>query len=84
MDYENMGVFAQIRGMLVGRPMGYSRQEKRELHQVLLERTKGYAFPIVADMDFGHTAPQLTLPVGCRARIDAARQRVEILEAAVA
>ncbi|HEY8155457.1 MAG TPA: S66 peptidase family protein, partial [Myxococcota bacterium] len=47
MDYENMGVFAQIRGMLVGRPMGYSRQEKRELHQVLLERTKGYAFPIV-------------------------------------
>ena len=83
MDYENMGVFAQLKGMLVGRPMGYSLQEKKQLHDVLLERTQGYAFPVVADMDFGHTAPQFTVPVGCRARIDTAQQRVEILDAAV-
>ena len=83
MDYENMGVFEQIRGLLVGRPMYYSAQEKLELHQVLLDRTRRYAFPIVADMDFGHTAPQLVLPIGCRARIDADSRRFEILEAAV-
>jgi muramoyltetrapeptide carboxypeptidase LdcA involved in peptidoglycan recycling len=50
---------------------------------VVLERTSAYTFPIVADMDFGHTAPQFTLPVGCRARIDASNQRFEIIEAAV-
>jgi muramoyltetrapeptide carboxypeptidase LdcA involved in peptidoglycan recycling len=84
MDYENMGVLQKLRGMLVGRPMRYSEAEKEELRQVILERTRGYAFPVVTDMDFGHTSPQLTLPLGCRARIDVQGRRVEIVEAAVA
>ena len=83
MDYDNMGVLADLRGMLVGRPMGYSQAQKAELREVILERTKAYGFPIVADMDFGHTAPQLTLPIGCRARIDGSARRFEILEGAV-
>jgi muramoyltetrapeptide carboxypeptidase LdcA involved in peptidoglycan recycling len=36
------------------------------------------------DMDFGHTAPQFTLPIGCLARIDTTSQTFEILESAVA
>jgi muramoyltetrapeptide carboxypeptidase len=84
MDYENMGVLAQLRGMLVGRPMKYSAGERAELREVIAERTRKYQFPIVTDMDFGHTAPQLTLPLGCRARIDVPRRRLELLDAAVA
>jgi muramoyltetrapeptide carboxypeptidase LdcA involved in peptidoglycan recycling len=34
-------------------------------------------------LDFGHTSPMFTLPVGCRAVIDAGRERFEIVEAAV-
>jgi muramoyltetrapeptide carboxypeptidase LdcA involved in peptidoglycan recycling len=34
-------------------------------------------------MDFGHTSPMLTLPVGCRALVDANRERFEIVEPAV-
>jgi muramoyltetrapeptide carboxypeptidase LdcA involved in peptidoglycan recycling len=34
-------------------------------------------------MDFGHTAPQFTVPIGCHARIDAEHQRLEVIEAAV-
>ena len=83
MDYENMGVFARLKGLLVGRPMSYTDDEKRRLRHVILERTVGYAFPIIADMDFGHTSPQFTLPLGCRARIDSARQELAILDSAV-
>jgi muramoyltetrapeptide carboxypeptidase LdcA involved in peptidoglycan recycling len=83
MDYENMGVLGGLRGMLVGRPWGYTETERRELHDVLLDRSDRHGFPIVADMDFGHTAPQLTLPVGCVGRIDVAAKRVEVTEAAV-
>jgi muramoyltetrapeptide carboxypeptidase LdcA involved in peptidoglycan recycling len=83
MDYENMGVFSRLRGMLVGRPMRYSAKQKQQLREVLIERTRGHRFPIVADMDFGHTAPQFILPVGCRARIDVDRQVFEILDSAV-
>ena len=83
MDYENMGVLAGLKGMLVGRPMGYSEAEKQALRQVLLERTEKYNFPILCDMDFGHTLPQMTLPVGVRAGIDTPKQVFEILEPAV-
>ncbi|HEY3078896.1 MAG TPA: S66 peptidase family protein [Chloroflexota bacterium] len=82
-DYENMGVLGRISGLLVGRPYRYTDEQKSELHAVLLERARRYAFPIVADLDFGHTAPQLTLPIGCRAEVDATARRLAILEAAV-
>jgi muramoyltetrapeptide carboxypeptidase LdcA involved in peptidoglycan recycling len=82
-DYENMGVFARLAGLLVGRPYGYDDARKAELHRVLLERTRRHAFPIVAEMDFGHTAPQLTLPIGCRAEIDTTSRRFAGVEAAV-
>ena len=83
MDYENMGVFERIRGLLFGRPMCYEPEERKQLREVILERTAGYYFPVVVDMDFGHTSPMLTLPVGCRALVDANRERFEIVEPAV-
>ena len=83
MDYENMGVFGEIRGLLVGRPMRYTEIQRQELREVVRERTERFDFPVVMDMDFGHTAPQFTLPIGCRARIDAATRTFEILEPAV-
>ena len=83
MDYQNMGVFEQLRGMLVGRPWGYTSEQRAVLREVLLERARPYAFPIIADMDFGHTAPQFVLPIGCRARIDSEERTFSIIEAAV-
>jgi muramoyltetrapeptide carboxypeptidase len=83
MDYENMGVFERIRGLLFGRPMFYEPEEREQLREVILERTAKYGFPVIADMDFGHTSPMLTLPVGCRAVVDVERERFEIVEPAV-
>jgi muramoyltetrapeptide carboxypeptidase LdcA involved in peptidoglycan recycling len=83
MDYENMGVLRQLKGLIVGRPMRYTEDEKQQLREIILERTSGYGFPIVTDMDFGHTSPQFSIPIGCRARIDADRQVFEIIEAAI-
>ena len=82
-EYEDLGVLEKLRGLLVGRPYAYTQDETAALDEILLEITAGYDFPIVTGMDFGHTAPQFTLPVGCRARIDTHNQRFEILEAAV-
>ncbi len=84
-DYENMGVLAGLEGMLVGRPMGYSDEQKEQLRGILLERTARYRFPIISDMDFGHTAPQMTLPIGCRGQMGTAEDEplFSIVEAAV-
>lgn len=83
MDYENMGVLQKLKGLLVGRPMRYTGEEKQQLRDVILDRTAGYTFPVITDMDFGHTSPLLTIPIGCRAKIDAEHQRFEIIDAAV-
>lgn len=83
-DYDNMGVFSEISAMLVGRPMRYDDSQKQALRDALLQRTAKYSFPIVTDMDFGHTAPQLTLPIGCHARINSDTQVVEIIESGTA
>jgi muramoyltetrapeptide carboxypeptidase LdcA involved in peptidoglycan recycling len=83
MDYENMGVLSQISGLIVGRPMGYTVEQKQLLRDIVQERLSGYDLPIIMDMDFGHTAPQLTLPLGCRAEIDVDERRFSLLEAAV-
>ncbi|MCP5058347.1 MAG: LD-carboxypeptidase [bacterium] len=79
MDYENMGVFDSLAGLLFGRPMYYTDEEKQLLREVIATRTAAFDFPVVTDMDFGHTAPQLVLPIGCRARIDTRRHLVEVL-----
>ncbi|MBT8462197.1 MAG: LD-carboxypeptidase, partial [Gemmatimonadetes bacterium] len=83
MDYDNMGVLDEISGLLVGRPMYYSDDEKAALREVIRERTARYSFPVVTDMDFGHTAPQFTLPIGVSARIDSDTEAFEVLESAV-
>lgn len=83
MDYENMGVLAQISGLLMARPFGYSDEERARLHEVILARTAPFAFPIIADMDFGHTTPIFTLPIGCHARIDGDAHQFAVTEAAV-
>lgn len=83
MDYENMGVFARLQGLLVGIPYGYTPEDRANLRQVLRERTAPFGFPVAAGLNFGHTSPVLTLPIGVCAEVDSAAGRVAILEPAV-
>jgi muramoyltetrapeptide carboxypeptidase LdcA involved in peptidoglycan recycling len=82
-DFENMGVLSRRRGLRVGRPLGYAPRQKADLPTVILERTARYDFPIVTDMDFGHTDPTLTLPIGVRAAIDIPARTLRITQPAV-
>ncbi|MHB8928481.1 MAG: hypothetical protein ACYC9Q_12675 [Bacillota bacterium] len=82
-DYGNMGVLGVVNGLLLGRPYGYDDEERLALHRVVLERTRAYSFPVLADVDFGHTSPTLTLPIGCRAVLDADARSLAVTEAAV-
>ena len=73
----------RIAGLLFGRPYGYTSEELEPLHEIILDHTTGYDFPVVSVMDFWQTSPVFTLPVGCRAVIDAGREQFEIVEVAV-
>ena len=60
---------AGIRGVLIGRFQRSSEMTRDLLEQILARHPQLDALPVLANVDFGHTSPQLTLPVGGRAEL---------------
>ena len=83
-----IGAFDEINGMIIGRTNAteyLTTSKDYGLHKVVLDATEGYDFPIISDMDFGHTLPMFTLPYGIKAsmKADARRASFALLEKAV-
>ena len=81
---RHIGVFDEIAGLMIGRfPQAVGFREGDSLRMIIRECTEDYDFPIVSEMDFAHTNPLMTIPVGVRARLDAGRRELTYLEAGV-
>jgi muramoyltetrapeptide carboxypeptidase len=81
---RHIGVYDEISGMVLGRlptKVGFSKEDT--LSMILEEATRGYDFPIVSGVDFAHTDPIITIPLGVRCMVDADNQRIELMESAV-
>lgn len=79
-DYARMGVLDQIAGLLVARPYGFDQHQHARFIKYLTARVEPYSFPVVANMDFGHTTPMITMPLGVQVRIDGTSRIVSIEE----
>lgn len=86
-NYGVQGVFEKSRGILFGRARGYSDQEKKKLDEAIVSVvSKEFDrpdLPIVSNMDFGHTDPQLILPLGAKAEIDCEKRRFRLIESPI-
>lgn len=83
-----MGILDSISAITVGRPGGNLPIEKFDTYnQTLLNIVKNEFgltdLPIVTNMDFGHTDPIFTIPLGLEALLDCDNGTIEILESAV-
>ncbi len=84
--YGLQGVLDRVAALLFGRARGYSDDQKRELDAALISTVAECGrpdLPIVSNLDFGHTDPQLILPLGVRAEVDPSRRAFRLLEPAV-
>ncbi len=85
-NYGVMGVFDRISGILIGRARDYTDEEKNQLEQVVLSVIKdefgNSELPIVCNVDFGHTDPQVILPLGIRIEVDPENKQMKLLEEA--
>lgn len=82
------GILARLRGVLVGRAKAWefdkpqppeARKAYRERQRatiVAAVRAYNPSAPIVQDLDFGHTDPQVPMPYGGRLRIDPQAKRI--------
>ncbi len=79
------GVFDRIAGMVVGIPSNIPPEEGRteELREVVLDALGDRDIPVLGHVDFGHISPNLPLPIGVRAELDADARSLSLLEPAV-
>jgi muramoyltetrapeptide carboxypeptidase LdcA involved in peptidoglycan recycling len=82
-DLRNLGVLAGLQGLIFGRFLGCSGAHRKQLHEIILQAVGGYDFPVVAEVDVGHTSPRLTFPIGVEARVDGDARELAITGAAV-
>ena len=85
-NYGSQGILSQVKALLFARPMLYSDEEKLELESVILQVLKEFDredLLVVTNMDFGHTAPMMPIPLGIRASLNPVSQRFSLLEAIV-
>lgn len=82
------GILERVKGVFVGRPKAWhfgreQTSEQKKLHraeqrEVFVKVIRDYnkTIPIIQNMDFGHTDPQICLPYGGEARIDVGNKKV--------
>ena len=74
---RDAGVFANISGILVGKPMNERCYE--EYKQVWRDAVQDPSLPVLYNVNFGHAAPRAILPYGARALVDAEQQEILLL-----
>ncbi|MFD9322407.1 LD-carboxypeptidase [Streptomyces sp. NPDC060053] len=82
------GVLDRIAGMVVGIPTEVTPHDgggdRAGLRDVVLDVLAQRDIPVLAQVDFGHNSPNLPLPIGVRALVDAENRTLSLLESAVA
>jgi muramoyltetrapeptide carboxypeptidase LdcA involved in peptidoglycan recycling len=79
-SYGVEGILDRISGILIGRARDYTDEENETLRKNVVE-VVGKEFgrgdmPIVTDVDFGHTEPQLIMPLGIEVKIDCEKKEI--------
>ncbi|CAM4306672.1 S66 family peptidase [Pseudoalteromonas byunsanensis] len=83
-NYGVMGVFEQLSALLIGRPRDYSEHEQLLLEETVLnvvkEEFNNDQLVVIANLDFGHTDPQVILPLGIQCQVDPQHGSITLVE----
>jgi muramoyltetrapeptide carboxypeptidase len=79
MQWSLSGSLDRIAGLVIGRHCRPPQRGREEaFDRVILAALAGRAMPVLVDVDFGHTEPRVTLPVGGLARLDATARTLTV------
>ncbi len=82
---RHAGAFDRIAGLLLGpvETIEVAAYAPQTLREVVLDVVGDRDIPVIGNVDFGHAGPNLPLPLGVRAAMDADALTLELLEGAV-
>jgi len=69
--------FKTAQGIIIGRFQEGSNISKDDLVEVIRNKKKLNNIPILANVDFGHTAPMFVFPIGGNAEIDGNQDKIK-------
>jgi len=84
-SYGSLGILQKANGIIFGKPYDnmYYEDYKEVIHKVITKELGLKDLPILCNMNFGHTAPMITIPYGAMAEIDCDNKTFAILESGV-
>lgn len=78
-SYIQLPNFSKVKGILIGRFQKGSDVSKELLKKVIDSKKELSDLPIIANVDFGHTLPLATLPIGGQLEIIAKKENAKII-----
>ncbi|MCX6757083.1 MAG: LD-carboxypeptidase [Candidatus Nomurabacteria bacterium] len=82
------GILGKVKGILVGRPKAWhfnkqntteqKAEHRKDQREAILNIVRQYnkTVPIIQNMDFGHTDPQICMPYGAKVRIVSSEKKI--------
>lgn len=84
-NYGSQGILEKSKGIIFGKPYDnqYYEEYKKVIYKVIRDELRLKDLPILYNMNFGHTAPMITIPYGALAEIDCDNNTFSILQSGV-
>ena len=81
-DLDNAWIFEKISWLIIGRPYKYWNDpwKMEALKEIVLRYTHGKSYPVLFNVNIGHAAPIITLPMGVMTRLSSSNNDFSILE----
>lgn len=70
--------FEKIKGIVIGRFQKKAKMTREKLEYIIKTKEKLENIPIIANADFGHTMPIITIPIGGKCNLSAKKDKVTI------
>ncbi|AKG35592.1 S66 family peptidase [Paenibacillus durus] len=71
--------FNKVKGLVIGRFQQASQMTRDLLTKIIKTKKELVSIPVIADVDFGHTTPMLTFPIGGQAKLKADEGRIDLI-----
>lgn len=70
--------FSQVKGLVIGRFQKASEATKEKIIKMIKTKKELENIPIIANLDFGHTSPLFTFPIGGTAKLSVKKEEVKL------
>lgn len=69
-NLDNIGFFNSLKGLIIGRPAQYTEMMVKKLKEMIFYYIKETDYPVLYNVNIGHVAPIITVPIGSRVTLD--------------